>query len=125
MTRRWLHALAALSCYFGVTLLFEVLSGDPVSQQRVLVWGLVAICLYIPAQHVFGADPPRLRMRPEWHSAERKLRDCCASLLTFIPTIMVAGSIEPEHFMTAVFSILGVLIAYNTIQVLTEPPGMP
>jgi hypothetical protein len=124
MTRRWLHALAALSCYVGVTLLFEVLSGHPVSQQRVLVWGLVAICLYIPAQHVCGADPPRLRMRREWHSAERKLRDCCAFLITFSPTIMV-GSIETEHFMTAVFSILGVLIAYNTIQVLTEPPGMP
>jgi hypothetical protein len=123
MIRRWIHALAALSCYLGVTLLIEVLSEHPVSQQRVLVWGLVAICLYIPAQHVCGADPPRLGMRPNWHS--RRFRNLCAVLLTLIPVLILAGSIEIEHLMTAVFSVLGVPLMYDSIRVLTDAPGTP
>lgn len=124
MQHRVTQALAALSCVFGASLLLEAVSQHPLSQQRVLGWGLVGICLYIPAQRISGVDPPRLRMRTKWQSWERwELRQGLAGLLALLPLLVLAGWFDFPHIITAIFSSFGVWLIYDLIRALSGAHG--
>jgi hypothetical protein len=116
MHSRKLQALAACAAFTLIAILFGLATGRALDEWRVAFWSMVGVTSYIVLSHAFGFDPQRTRIAEYAPALVRyvdrwELRQGQATLSMLGVVALLAGLIDPQHFVTAV--VCGTLAAWS------------
>jgi hypothetical protein len=116
MYSRKLYGLAACGIFLLIAKVYQLLTGVPFDDWRILCWSTAGVAIYITLCGAFGFDPHRTRvarLAPAlWHYVDRwELRLGQATLSTLGSLVIAAGLLDSANFVTAVVS--GTLAAWT------------
>jgi hypothetical protein len=109
MPSRKYQAAMACALFVLAASVYEILSGKPVDQLRVLIWSTIGVALYVFLSRLAGFDPHRSKLP---HSASRllqyveryELRCGIATLAMTLTVVLLAKWVDADYCITAVVS---------------------